>query len=634
MAQTHTNTNINKNPPKNIGKGTSNPKDGSSVECTVNCLEINVFFDGTWNSRYNSDRYNTPKPKEMNELLNKPEHQKKTWQPWDDDKTVAQTILEGRLLKEDYKGENTSFSRAPTGVDQMARAFGGSECLVALYVDGSGTITPESVDITNEKDLNNLSVEADKYGNTNAKAPNKDIAIKNNRYSDDSAWGAGLGVGATPIHKWDFFNSGVKSKLRQMLQKIYTTLQQKNIGAEYLVSFNVYGFSRGAATARMFVHRILNYGCDKDITKEVDDMLGSSSDNPVTLAQFGARFRVKFVGLFDTVSSIGTNHDDDVVDEKQQLYFDDHRRPNQVVHIVAGHEFRQKFAVTTIASAVQKGCGFEVVLPGCHTDIGDGLETRWVQDKDTTEEEKKWNLKHVEDRVTICQKYNLLSTPFMALTKLKLFSPLILSQVIQAEEKALMNLQQANFQKIVDDLVAQGWFVKSTDKTKNEIELDDDVFTMEKIKVHRKPHFNPEGRIKTPSPDYPKIATKLMLDIMTDIGVNRNYNLDTYHADTIKEPYFQEFSKELIGEAMKRYKDYKANKTPYFITSDIINGNQNSMTCYVSIQDTQKNKILFHDYLHWCSSMDRKFLSLIGTQVSVPQINPQSNQFYRTVYQG
>ncbi|UYZ81593.1 hypothetical protein LP123_02225 [Moraxella bovis] len=48
----------------------------------------------------------------------------------------------------------------------------------------------------------------------------------------------------------------------------------------------------------------------------------------------------------------------------------------------------------------------------------------------------------------------------------------------------------------------------------------------------------------------------------------------------------------------------------------------------------KKSKILFHDYLHWCSSMDRKFLSLIGTQVSIPQINPNTNQFYRTVYQG
>lgn len=630
MEHTNTNANTGQTPQKSIGKGTSNSKDNSCVECTVNCLEINVFFDGTWNSRYNSDRYNSHKEEDMSALLNKPENQKKTWQPWDDDKIVAQKVLEGRLLGEDYKGGNTSFARAPTGVDQLARAFGGNERMVALYVDGAGTITPEAVDITNEN-LNQLPKDkVQKYGNTNAKEPNKDIAIENNRYSDDSAWGAGLGVGATSIHKWDFFNSGVKSKLRQMLQKIYVTLQQKNIKSDCLVSFNVYGFSRGAATARMFVHRVLNYGHDKDITKEVDDMLGNSSDNPITLTQFGVKFRVKFVGLFDTVSSIGTNHDDDVIDEKQQLYFNETRRPNQVVHIVAGHEFRQKFALTSIANIVQKGCGFEVVLPGCHTDIGDGLETRWVQNKITGQ----WENKHVEDRTTICQKYNLLSTPFMALTKLKLFSPLALSQVIRAEEKALLNLQRAEFKEIKRRLVEQGWFVESTDKTKNEIEIDDDVLTMEKIKVHRNIPENFKSGITNVSPNYPKIATKLMLEIMTDIGINRNYDLGKYHADTVDDPYFQAFSKELIDTAWEKYQDFKTNKAKYFVDNDIINGTQEGKDYYVYIKDKEKSKILFHDYLHWCSSMDRKFLSLIGTQVSVPQINPQTNQFYRTVYQG
>lgn len=85
---------------------------------------------------------------------------------------------------------------------------------------------------------------------------------------------------------------------------------------------------------------------------------------------------------------------------------------------------------------------------------------------------------------------------------------------------------------------------------------------------------------------------------------------------------------------MKRYQDYKDKKTKYFVTSDIINGNQNGMTCYIDIKDIEKQKILFHDYLHWCSSMDRKPLSLIVTQVSVPQVNPKTNIFYRTVYQG
>ncbi|WP_115237049.1 hypothetical protein [Moraxella equi] len=121
---------------------------------------------------------------------------------------------------------------------------------------------------------------------------------------------------------------------------------------------------------------------------------------------------------------------------------------------------------------------------------------------------------------------------------------------------------------------------------------------------------------------------------MTDVGVNRNYNLDKYHADKVKDPYFQAFSKELIDTAWEKYQNFKTNKAKYFVDNDIINGTQEGKDYYAGIQNVQQRKILFHDYLHWCSSMDRKFLSLIGTQVSVPQINPNTNQFYRTVYQG
>ncbi len=631
MEQTHTNTNINKNPPKNIGKGTSNPKDGSSVECTVNCLEINVFFDGTWNSRYNSDRYNDPNQVyKVQETINLPENQKKTRRPFDGDTTRAE-----HLLKKEYKATETSFARAPTGVDQMARAFGGNERMVVLYADGAGAITPHKV----REQANPLA--PNQRSDYDLKTPHHGLAEKD--FSSDSMIGSGLGMG----------DSGVYGKLGQMFRKIYNVIQQKSQGMQIdHVSFNVYGFSRGAATARMFVHRVLNYGYDKDIIKEVDKLLNQeehyvsqqpfdnipSKDNPTPPPKQlsfqdilnPARFRVKFVGLFDTVSSIGTNHDDDVVDEKQQLYFDDHRRPNQVVHIVAGHEFRQKFAVTTIASAVQNGCGFEVVLPGCHTDIGDGLETRWVKSQNEKTDKQKWENKHVDDPTTICQKYNLASAPFAMLTKIKLFSPLVLSQVVQAEEKALMNLQQADFDDIITILDKQGWFSKE----KGEIWRDDDILTMDKIKVHRK-FDNTGGRVDDISKHYPKIATKLMFDIMTDIGINRNYDFSKYDINTFDgDIMLQGLSKDLIDKAWNKYQDYKTNKTQYFVNENIINGTQEGMTCYVSIQDTQKSKILFHDYLHWCSTMKRDPISLLVTYVSVPQINPQTNQFYRTVYQG
>ncbi|OPH33317.1 T6SS phospholipase effector Tle1-like catalytic domain-containing protein [Moraxella equi] len=631
MEHTNTNTNTGQTPQKSIGKGTSNSKDNSCVECTVNHLEINVFFDGTWNSRYNSDRYNDPdKVHGVEATISKGENQKKTRRPFDGDTTYAE-----RLLKTEYNGNNTSFARAPTGVDQLARAFGGSERMVALYVDGAGAVTPHKV-----REEPNPLVPA-KHSDYDLE--NAHYSLIKQDFSGDSMIGSGLGMG----------DSGVYGKLGQMFRKIYNVIQQKSQAIEIdQVSFNVYGFSRGAATARMFVHRVLRYGYDKDITKEVDKLLNkeeryinqqpfdriSDKENrkpPAKQLSFKedlktTRFKVKFVGLFDTVSSIGMNHDDDVKDEKQQLVFSDTCRPNQVVHIVAGHEFRQKFATTTIASAVQNGCGFEVVLPGCHTDIGDGLETRWGF-KDT-KDGRVWKNKHVDDPTTICHKYNLANLPFIPLAKAKLLA-LGLFQVAQAEEKALMELQRADFNEIITILDKQGWF----DKDKKEIWRDDsgwDKLKMDKIKVNRDFKNNSKSGIESISPDYPKIATKLMFDIMTDVGVNRNYDLGKYHADTVDDPYFQAFSEELIGEAMKRYKDFKTNKTQYCVNENIINGTQEGKDYYVGIKDANKSKILFHDYLHWCSTMKRDPASLLLAYVSVPHINPKTNQFYRTVYQG
>ncbi|OPH35881.1 hypothetical protein [Moraxella lacunata] len=222
MEQTSTNT--EQSPPKSIGKGTSNPQDGSSVECTVNYLEINVFFDGTWNSRYNSDRYNDPdKVHGVEETISKGENQKKTRRPFDGDTTYAE-----RLLKKEYNGNNTSFARAPTGVDQLARAFGGNERMVALYVDGAGAVTPHKA-----REQTNPLVPA-KHSDYDPK--NAHYSLIKQDFSGDSMIGSGLGMG----------DSGVYGKLQQMFRKIYNVIQQKSQAIEIdQVSFNVYGFSRG-----------------------------------------------------------------------------------------------------------------------------------------------------------------------------------------------------------------------------------------------------------------------------------------------------------------------------------------------------------------------------------------------------
>lgn len=623
-------------PQTSIGIGPSNPRHQSCVDCCAHRLEINVFFDGTWNSRYNSDWYNEHTSENMSAALNdtsKEHYQKKTLNPFDDD---DMTRIRKKLLKDTYREDATSFSRAPTGVDQMARAFTGSQCIIALYVDGSGTVTPKK--IRNKSSFLNGSNHSD----YDPSIPHYGLAERD--FSGDNSIGAALGMG----------DSGVYGKLQQMFRKIYNTIQQKNVDNKIqLISFNVYGFSRGAATARMFVHRILRYRDDKEIRKEVDKLLSKEdyqvnnpskpfpSDNdrepapPMPKLSFTdvlstINFKVKLVGLFDTVSSIGANHDDDVKDEKQQLVFDETCRPNHVIHIVAAHEFRQKYGVVSIASAVKANCGFEIAIPGCHTDVGDGLDTRWEQDKDTTNEEKKWELKHPsKDTITICQKFNLLSTPGAILTKLKLFLPFWLSRVVLAEEAALLELQRADFDEVINNIVEQGWFSKE----KGEIWRDDDILTMDKIKVRRN-FENGKDRVSSQSVHYPKLSVKLMMDILTDLGLHHPYNFTKYDIQTFgNDPTLNKIANDLANQVKLKYQAYKQNQEQFYLTGNIIN-NQPHPTCYVDIQDKALKKILYHDYLHWCSSMTRDIKSLLGAQVSVPRINPNTNQFYRTVYQG
>jgi len=125
------------------------------------------------------------------------------------------------------------------------------------------------------------------------------------------------------------------------------------------VQLNVFGFSRGAAQARAFCN-FMDKLCDKD---------GKLA---------GVMLRFQFVGLFDTVASVG------VADAAPGFQgfggyasgtMDIPASVQRCTHYVAGHEKRQAFPLSSVRSAKQKGypgnC-VEVVYPGSHSDVGGG----------------------------------------------------------------------------------------------------------------------------------------------------------------------------------------------------------------------------------------------------------------------
>ncbi len=213
-----------------------------------------------------------------------------------------------------YEGDKTNVAKMESYIDKTS--LGKDQYLLTTYIEGPGT-----------EDL-----------------------------EGDSFRGSAFGTGDT----------GVKEKVEKGVDRVVHLLKstlKKNPIIEELV-LDIFGFSRGAAGARYFIHKTLS------------DKSGLFS-SPVPLAdKIRAKgfeidkknVRVEFVGLYDTVSSEGLSHND-----VNSLKLKAVSRPEvkTVVHLAAADEHRSNFALTTIKSAIGKG-GREIFLPGVHSDIGGG----------------------------------------------------------------------------------------------------------------------------------------------------------------------------------------------------------------------------------------------------------------------
>lgn len=115
----------------------------------------------------------------------------------------------------------------------------------------------------------------------------------------------------------------------------------------------VFGFSRGATLARAFVTRLANQAHQRGGTWIRD----------------GTSFRIYFLGVFDTVASVGLPRD-------HGTYAKDLGVPSIVercVHMVAGHELRFAFPVDSVRRDGRYPANvIEYVFPGAHSDIGGG----------------------------------------------------------------------------------------------------------------------------------------------------------------------------------------------------------------------------------------------------------------------
>ncbi|WP_186191581.1 T6SS phospholipase effector Tle1-like catalytic domain-containing protein [Burkholderia gladioli] len=121
----------------------------------------------------------------------------------------------------------------------------------------------------------------------------------------------------------------------------------------------IFGFSRGATGARAFARRLIDQKCLKD------------GGQLYWVAPSGTRIplRINFMGIFDTVASVGgpALH----LDWASELAIP--AEVERCVHYVSAHEVRRAFPLDSVrVDKIYPGNCEEVVYPGVHSDVGGG----------------------------------------------------------------------------------------------------------------------------------------------------------------------------------------------------------------------------------------------------------------------
>ncbi len=175
----------------------------------------------------------------------------------------------------------------------------------------------------------------------------------------DSGYGMATGRGDTGVvRKTDKAVAALAAAIRDYLAKPSET----DVGLIRELQFDIFGFSRGAATARHFANRVFRQ----------DSAIIAAIQSGLSGVEFSGTpgGKTRFLGIFDTVAAIGTPvngfnpHSADTGEVNIVL------RPGvaeKVFHISAQHECRFNFALNSVKPAWP-----ELALPGVHSDIGGG----------------------------------------------------------------------------------------------------------------------------------------------------------------------------------------------------------------------------------------------------------------------
>lgn len=170
------------------------------------------------------------------------------------------------------------------------------------------------------------------------------------------------GVGSSAAHRNHVFGT-------HWTKQLEATISSRNKNKPYpeQINVSVFGFSRGAAEARAFVNWLYDL-CESD-------------GGEYKLA--GIPLRVDFLGIFDTVASVGIAGafaSGILGSEGRQSWASDnmqiHPKVESCLHIIAAHEVRSTFPLDSVRVEGKYPPNVkEYVYPGAHSDVGGGYST-------------------------------------------------------------------------------------------------------------------------------------------------------------------------------------------------------------------------------------------------------------------
>ncbi|WP_298541137.1 DUF2235 domain-containing protein [uncultured Aquimarina sp.] len=462
---------------------------------------------------------------------------------------------------------------------QMAACKGGVVTAVAgIFFDGTGNnmfnvASTEDRGDSYNNGLSNVARAYEFYESTyNGEEVGKELSfyidgIGTTRDQDDNDIGFGTGFGIT----------GIKERAKLASRQLIDTVLIKSEETINMVelTIDVFGFSRGAATARHFISLNSNPHTPRSSTNPITGQSYSETfENYMyfLLNTSGNRQEIKlkinwrFAGLYETVSSYGIiNLEDDV----KQLGLMDLDKVKGIFHIVAADEYREKFSITPILTPHRKdkitafrrsepgknGYRQTIVIPGVHSDIGGG-----------------YNPVEEENNLILYQSREFFSNS---------------SQ--EPESKALLDKMEKIKKRFIDD----GWYKEQTNGSNDKIFID--------IRNTGGNHWRYVllASRKTIWNTYSYIPLHFMTQKAKLCGV-------PFDDESIYRTY--DFSKYSI---LKRsYNTLKSNELKIEISKDEL-------------------KKLRSIYLHWSSRFNTQKVLGISISPHSPRFNPKNNEEYQ-----